>query len=139
MPAAAAEAVQAVLWGTDAVIVRAPGMCSPEFAELLLRSATRAARPGRRLDRRDEMIRALAERYTGSTRSRALAMLRDVAAYRSTRWRFDQRWAICPKELEGTVQGSIWHILKVSPRFPGQRQLQTIIGQPPASKSFLCK
>jgi hypothetical protein len=122
--AAAAVRIQAI--GVDALIVRAPGLCrSPEF----VRRVAEAAMPGRRLDYRDDLIRELATmHYVGSTRARAVAMLADVRRYETTRWRFDRRQVICPAEIEGTVQGAIWRVLKAAPRFPGQRQLQNIIG-----------
>jgi hypothetical protein len=129
VPASAAAVVRVQAIGVDALIVRAPGLCEdPEFVQRVVGSVACAARPGRRLDYRDELIRGLAERhYTGRTRSRVVAMLADVRRYVATRWRFDWRWAICPKEIAGTVQGEIWHVLKVSPRFPEQRQLQNIL------------
>jgi hypothetical protein len=113
----------------DALIVRAPGLCSdPEFVERVVGSLAWAVRPGRRLDYRDELIRELAARhYTGSARARAVAMLADVRRYETTRWRFDRSKAVPPKDIEGTVQGDIWRILKATPRFSGQRQLQNII------------
>jgi hypothetical protein len=125
--AAAAVRVQAI--GVDALIVRAPGLCAdPGFVERVVGSLAWAARPGRRLDHRDALIRALAERhYGGTTRARAIAISRDVRRYETSRWRFDRQWAICPRDIQGTLQGDIWRVLKASTRFPGQRQLQNIL------------
>jgi hypothetical protein len=127
MPADTVVQVQRL--GTDGLIIRCEGLCEdPEFVERVVGSLARAARPGRRLDYRDELLRELAARhYVGSTAARAKQLLADVRRYETTRWRSDRRWAICPRELEGTVQGDIWRILKAAPRFPGQRQLQNII------------
>jgi hypothetical protein len=116
--------------GCDALIVRAPGLCSdPEFVERVVGSLARAARPGRRLDYRDELLRELAARhYVGSTAARAKQLLADVRRYETTRWRFDRRrWAICPRDIEGALEEHLWRVLKVSPRFPGLRQLQNIL------------
>jgi hypothetical protein len=130
MPASAADTVvQVVRWGTDALIIRCEGLCeNPEFVERVVGSLAWAARPKRRLDYRDELIRELAtRRYVGSTAARAKQLLADVRRYESTRWRSDRQWAICPKDIEGTAQAAIWRVLKVSPRFPGLRQLQNIL------------
>jgi hypothetical protein len=78
---------------------------------------------------RDELIRRAATGfYTGSTRARATALLRDAERYAASGWRHDRGSVSCPDRLRGTVRELLWLAFKSCPSFPSSlRQVENIL------------
>ncbi len=83
------------------------------------------------LHQRDDLIRTIAERFTGSVRARGRAVLDAAKSYAAGPWRHHRASTICPETIRGTVTEHLWRAFKSHPTFPTWlRQIQSIISRP---------